>query len=103
MKFCRLGECRRTKRTPASTDIGEIQVLRDQESGLRLRRFPYLSIATTCETFAGGCVYAVSEVFERGRRVQRKILVQFDLHRKSGTVGVGKSSSAEAAAKAIAA
>jgi len=84
-------------------DIGKIQVLSDQESGFRLCRLPYFSIAVTRETLVVGGVHIMAEVLQRGCKVQRQILVQLDLHRKSGMAGVGKSSSAEAAAKAIAA
>jgi hypothetical protein len=48
-------------------------------------------------------MYVVSKVFEEGCKPLGKILVQLDLHRMCGPAGTGKSSSAEAAAKAMAA
>jgi len=45
----------------------------------------------------------VTEVFQQSYKPEGKILVQLDLHRMCGTSGTGKSSSAEAAAKAMAA
>jgi len=45
----------------------------------------------------------VTEVFQQDRKAKRKVLVQLDLHRTCGTAGTGKSSSAEAAANAMAA
>jgi hypothetical protein len=41
--------------------------------------------------------------FQKGCKTKRKILVQLDVHRMCGTAGTGKSSSAEAAANAMAA
>ncbi len=45
----------------------------------------------------------VSEAIEKGCKPIRKILVQLDLHRMRSTAGTGESSSAEAAANAMAA
>ena len=45
----------------------------------------------------------VTEIFQQGCKPERKILVQLDLHRMCGTAETGKSSSAEAAANAMAA
>jgi hypothetical protein len=45
----------------------------------------------------------VTEVFQQDCQTKREILVQFDPHRICGTAGTGKSSSAEAAANAMAA
>ena len=86
-----------------SADIGKIQVLGEQESGLGLRGAPYVQISASGQAFTAGGVYVVPKILQRRRKLQRQILVQLDFHRKSGTAGVGRSSSAEAAAKAIAA
>jgi hypothetical protein len=45
----------------------------------------------------------VTEVFQQDCKAKRKILVQLDFHRICGNAETGKSSSAEAAANAMAA
>jgi hypothetical protein len=45
----------------------------------------------------------MAESVETGCDQQREILVELDFHRIGGTAGTGRSSSAEAAANAIAA
>src|SRR5215469_1930828 len=45
----------------------------------------------------------VPEIFQQGCKLMGKILIELDLHRMCGTSGTGKSSSAEAAANAMAA
>jgi hypothetical protein len=45
----------------------------------------------------------MTEVFQEVCQPEGKVLVQLDLHRMCGTSGTGKSSSAEAAANAMAA
>src|ERR1700733_7040787 len=48
-------------------------------------------------------VHIVTDVIQQDCKPNGEILVQLDLHRISGTAGKGKSSSADAAANAIAA
>jgi len=45
----------------------------------------------------------VPEILQQGRKPMGKILIELDLHRMCGTSVTGKSSSAEAAANAMAA
>jgi hypothetical protein len=83
--------------------ISKIQVLSDEKSLFALRDIPDLGVALSRQTFFHCCVDSMTEVSQRNRQTEREILVQLDLHRTWGVSGTGKSSSAEAAANAIAA
>ena len=91
----------RSRREPPQ--VGEIQVLSNQESRFLLRCFPNLRVSMAQKEFTMKRMNVVSKVLEEGCQPIRKILVQLDLHRMCGTAGTGKSSSAEAAANEMAA
>jgi hypothetical protein len=86
-----------------SSEIGEIQVLRDQEARISLRSIPNLKVASASEILFSNSVNVVVETRQDSGQTNRKVLVEFDPHRTCGVEGTGRSSSAEAAAKAIAA
>src|ERR1700761_180527 len=86
-----------------SSQIGEIQVLSYQKSLFALRNGPDLGVTLSRETFFCRRVDFVTEVSQCNRQTEREILVQLDLHRTWGVSGTGKSSSADAAANAMAA
>lgn len=83
--------------------IREIQILGDQESRFFLRSFPNLPVRMADEPFIMQGMNVVAEILQQGCKPERKILVQLDIDRMCGTAGTGKSSSAEAAANAMAA
>jgi len=83
--------------------IREVQVLSDQKSRLFLRRLPNLAIRMTSSLLVMNCMNVMCEFFKEARKPKRKILVKLDLHRMFGLSKTGKSSSAEAAANAMAA
>src|SRR5580704_6754151 len=55
------------------------------------------------ELFFMSGMHVVTDVFQQDCKLNGKILVQLDIHRIIGTAGKGKSSSADAAANAMAA
>jgi hypothetical protein len=83
--------------------IGEVQVLCNQESLVLLRRFPNLAVTLATQVFLGDGVNVVAEIGQDCGQMHRKVFVEFDPHRICGVAETGRSSSAEAAAKAIAA
>src|SRR5580692_3164621 len=86
-----------------SSKIREVQVLGNQESLVLLRRFPNLPVTLAAQVFFGDCVNVVAEIYQDCGQMHGKVFVELDLHRMCGVAGTGKSSSAEAAAKAMAA
>lgn len=82
-------------------DVREIQILSDEESSIRLRRCPYVFVWPASDTFLANIVRIVSHHGQDFDKRLRQILVKFDLHATAGRAGTGRSSSAEAAAKAI--
>src|SRR4051812_30484915 len=86
-----------------STDIREVQVLRDQHTVGRLCGTPDHVVARAHQVLGRNCIHVVPLTADHGDEFDWKILVEFDPHRIDGTGGVGRSSSAEEAAKAIAA
>ena len=83
--------------------VREIQVLSNQESRFVLRGFPNLAIRVPNQPLVLDRLNIVAKLFQEVRKPEGKILIQLDLPRICGTSGTGKSSSAEAAAKAMAA
>ena len=83
--------------------IRKIEVLSDQKSGFGLCGCPDRPIIFTFQTFVDGSVNVMAEVLKKFCHNFGEVFVQLDFHRTSGIAGIGKSSSAEAAAKAIAA
>jgi len=74
----------------------------DLKSRLLLRRFPNLAVRMSHELLLMHGMNVVTELLQHSRKPERKVLVQLNLHRMCGTSGTGKSSSAEAAANAMA-
>ncbi len=83
--------------------IREIQALRNQKPLLTLSGIPYLWISTSCESFFLSCVNVVPQLDQNRCKPHQEIFVELNLHRIEGTAGTGRSSSAEAAAKEMAA
>lgn len=86
-----------------ATKIRKIKILRDKKPLRCLRALPDNLIASPPQTFIQHRINIMAErlkiVAQRGGHV----LIQFDSHATRGVSGVGRSSSAEAAAKAMAA
>jgi hypothetical protein len=83
--------------------VRKVEVLGDQESPLTLCGVPDVRIWMSCWLFFENGMDVMTQISEDGTKNTRNILIQFEIHRMRGVSGVGKSSSAEAAAKAIAA
>src|SRR5271154_312186 len=83
--------------------IRKVHILRDQKSALGLRRRPYLAIWLASEPFFSRRLNIVAKFYQDWDDASRDVLVQLDFHRTCGVDGTGRSSSADAAAKAIAA
>lgn len=81
--------------------IGEIQILRDQKASLTLCSRPNIWIALPCKRFFYHRMHIVTQGTKLLGQRYWHVLVKFDLHAGCGNAGTGKSSSAEAAAKAI--
>jgi len=86
-----------------SAKIREIHILSNQKSRIPLYRFPDLRILMAEERLRVQSVDIVAHGLQNPRETQGQIFVELDLHRMRGTAGAGRSSSAEAAAKAMAA
>ena len=86
-----------------ATRIRKIQVLCYQKTFFALCRFPNLLIGTPGEPFLRCRMNIMPECFQLERDLQREVFVELDSHRIWGTGGTGRSSSADAAANAIAA
>src|SRR5579863_2237292 len=83
--------------------VREVQILRDQRAPLSLRGAPKIRIGAAQELLSLHGVNVVPDVIQTGCNLQRQVLVQLCFHRMSGAAGTGRSSSADAAANAIAA
>ena len=83
--------------------VREIHILRDEKSFFRLRRRPNFTVWFTGETFFARRLDTMTELLQNWNDVSRDVLVQLNLHRTCGVAGMGRSSSADAAANAIAA
>jgi hypothetical protein len=81
--------------------IREIQILSNEKISDLLSNLPDLWILVAFQTFLGDSIDFMAELGKDSNESAGKILVELDLHRILGTFGVGRSSSAEAAAKAI--
>jgi hypothetical protein len=68
-----------------------------------LRRFPNIHVRTANELLIVHGMNVMTDISQHGCEPDREVLAQLDLHRMCGIAGTGKSSSAEAAANAIAA
>lgn len=83
--------------------VRKVEVLGDQESFFSLRGTPDVRVRTSNQFFVKDGMDVMTQVIQRDAENTRKILIQLEVHRMRGVSGVGKSSSAEAAANAIAA
>src|ERR1700678_917286 len=83
--------------------IRETEILRYHKPLFRLRRNPDNLIRSARQALAEHRVDIVTGVAAFARHSRRDVLVQLDFHLKRGTSSAGKSSSAEAAANAMAA
>lgn len=80
------------------TDIGEIQILGDQEASIHLGSFPDDLIGFAIDPFILNCVGFMAKPRQNPHQGGRQVLVQLDPHAATGTGGKGRSSSAEEAA-----
>ena len=71
--------------------------------GTKIPRVAALRVGTTKKHFVMQGVNVMTEFVQQSCKREWKVLIQLDLHRICGTAGTGKSSSAEAAANAMAA
>src|SRR5580698_10561789 len=83
--------------------IREIHILRDEKSVFGLRGRPYLAIRLAGEPLFDRRLDVVTKFHQNLDDASRYVLVQLNFHRTCGVDGTGGSSSADAAAKAIAA
>ena len=80
--------------------VGEVEVLGDEEPAVALCREPDIRVEITFEALLRHGVRFVAERRAGGRQRPRQILVELDPHATFGRGGIGRSSSADAAAKA---
>ena len=85
------------------TKVGEVQVLRDQESLCGLGDLPHVRVVTSRQSLGANRVDVVAQCAQLGNKALREVLVEFDVHRLTGSSPTGRSSFAEVAAKAMAA
>jgi hypothetical protein len=81
--------------------VRKIQVLCNEKSPGRLRGLPNLRVGTTTQPFRAHIVQIMVQLGQRGHERLWKIFIQFDFHAGRGAALIGKSSCADAAAKAI--
>src|ERR1039458_2580046 len=81
--------------------VGEVHVLGNQETCLALRSLPDDWIGLACDSLFHNGVDIVAHRSQPWGQQRGQILIEFDLHRIWGMAGTGRSSSADAAAKAI--
>jgi hypothetical protein len=60
------------------SQVGEIEVLRNQESCIPLRRFPKLAIGAATQIFISNRVNVVTEIRQDRAEARRKILIELD-------------------------
>ena len=83
--------------------VREVQVLCDQKTFFALSHFPDRAVRAPRQSFLPDSLNVVPQRCQHGRSLQREVFVELDFHRICGAGGTGKSSSADAAANAIAA
>src|ERR1039457_977564 len=86
-----------------ATAVRDIQVLCDESAAFSLGLCPKLGIIATRQIFLLDGVNIVSQFLQTSCDAQREVLIELGFHWTLGTAGVGRSSSAVAAANAIAA
>src|ERR1051326_1051902 len=75
--------------------------MRDEETLCSLSRSPDADVRSFCQPFLRNRIGIVSQFGKHPDQSGREVLVKFDLHAICGTLGIGRSSTAEVAAKAI--
>src|SRR5262249_6852655 len=83
--------------------VGEIQILRDEEALRRLQGARDVGVVATFQPFRASSVNVMTKSAQDWNEPFGKVLVEFDVHRLTGLSASGRSSWADAAAKAIAA
>src|SRR6266436_1936201 len=83
--------------------IRKVQSLSNQKALVTLGRLPNHGVDTPAEPLILRCMNIMHERFQRECNLKGKIFVNLDSHRIWGIAGTGRSSSADAAAKVIAA
>lgn len=63
-------------------NIGEIQILRNQESFVFLCGLPNGFVGEPSQPLRGNCINVVPEALENRNQNYREILIQLDLHAK---------------------
>src|SRR5450755_3415307 len=86
-----------------ATAVGEIQVLHNESATFDLRLRQKFGIVAARQISLLRRMNIVSELAQPGSDLQGQVLVELGFHWMLGTAGTGRSSSAEAAVKAIAA
>jgi len=63
-----------------TADVGEIQVLRDEETPVLLSGLPHDNIIVATQSLLGNCVNVVTQLQQAVDQRGRQILVELDLH-----------------------
>src|SRR5260370_10888522 len=85
------------------SDVRKIHILRHQETLLRLRRMPDVTVKFAGKPFFDRRLNVVADLIQNRNEAGCQVFVPLNFHRTCGVAGTGRSSSADAAAKAIAA
>src|ERR1035441_4609227 len=86
-------------REPA--DVREVEVLGNKKAGTGLCGLPYGCVGPSGHSFQVQVIHVMAERRQGRQERFRQVLVQLNPHAGTGVPRVGRSSSAEAAAKAI--
>ena len=98
----RLNSPRQRETTRIAKARKQQAVMRSREEAARtLRCLPDVGIRTALQSFAGNGIRVVPKLAKSRNKACRQVLVPLGLHEILGRLGIGRSSSAEAAANAI--
>src|SRR6266542_4167551 len=81
--------------------VTESNILRDQQALLALSSAPDVGIGMATEFFVMNVLDVVTKGLELPSELDRHVLIELNQHQMAGSSGTGRSSSADAAAKAI--
>ena len=84
-----------------AADVREIRILRDEKTPGSLRRLPDTRVILAGQSLLVYRIRLMAKLRENADKPDWQVLIQLDLHGMLGMLGTGRSSSAEAAAKAI--
>ena len=84
-----------------AADVREIQILCDEKASGALCCVPDARVVSPGQPFLGNRIRFMTELRQNADQPERQVFIQFDFHGMLGMLGTGRSSSAEAAAKAI--